>query len=87
MLFFSYVVDKVSSLYRSYLLDFILDGQFDTAEAGSVVGARGALIHITVQNGLNFLSVPTKIQHTHNKVFTLHGQLTVVILHDSGGGR
>ena len=64
----------------SYLLDFILDGQYDTAEAGSVVGAWRTLINVTIQYGLYFLCVPTKVQHTHHKVLTLHGQRTVVIL-------
>lgn len=71
----------VDSSFRFYLFDFVLDGQFDTAEAGSVVGARGALVHVAVQYGLYFLCVPTKVQHTNHKVLTLHGQLTVVILY------
>ena len=66
----------------SHLLDFILDGQFDAAEAGSVVGARRAQVHVTVQYGLHFLCVPTKVQHTHHKVLTLHGELAVVVLHE-----
>lgn len=68
----------------SYLLDFILNGQLDTAEAGSVVRAWWALIHISVQYSFNFLSVSAKVQHTYHKVLTLHGQFTVVILHKSG---
>lgn len=67
-----------------YLLDFVLDGQFDAAEAGSVVGARRTLVHIAVQYGLHFLCVSTKVQNAHHKVLTLHGQLTVVILQEAG---
>lgn len=68
----------------SYLLDFVLDGQLDTAEAGSVVGAWWTLVHVTIQYGLHFLRVSTKVQNTYYKVLTLHGQLTVVVLHRMG---
>ncbi len=78
------MVDSSVIFLSSYLLDFVLDGQFDTAEAGSVVGAWRALVHVAVQYGLYFLCVPTKVQHAHHKVLTLHGQLAVVILHESG---
>lgn len=74
------MTDSSVIFWSSYLLDFVLDGQYDAAEAGSVVGARRALVHVAVQYGLHFLCVPTKVQHTHHKVLTLHGQLTVVIL-------
>lgn len=70
--------------WSGYLLDFVLDGQFDAAEAGSVVGARRRLVHITIQYGLHFLCVSTKVQHAYHKVLTLHGQLPVVILHEAG---
>lgn len=63
-----------------YLLDFVLDGQFDSAQAGSVVGARWTLVHIAVQDGLHFLCVPAKVQHTHHKILALHRQFPVVIL-------
>lgn len=65
-----------------YLFDFVLDSQFDAAEAGSVVGPWLALVYVTVQYGLHFLRVPTKVQHTHHKVLTLHGQLAVFILQE-----
>lgn len=70
--------------WSGYLLDFVLDGQLDAAEAGSVVGARRTLVNVAVQYGLHFLCVSTKVQHTHHKVLTLHGQLTVVILREAG---
>ena len=76
------MVDSQVIFWSSYLLDFVLDGQYDTTEAGSAVGARRTLVHVAVQYGLHFLCVPTKVQHTHHKVLTLHGQLTVVILHE-----
>lgn len=73
---------KTVSVHFSYLFDFVLDGEFDTAEAGAIVRAWWAQIHVAVQYGLNLLRVPTKVQHTHYKVFTLHGQLTVVVLQE-----
>lgn len=66
--------------WLSYLLDFVFDGQFNAAEARSVVGARGTLVNVAIQYGLHFLCVSTKVQHAHNKVLTLHRQLPVVIL-------
>lgn len=71
-------------LRPSYLLDFVLDGQFNTAEAGSVVGAWRTLVHVAIQYGLHLLCISTKVQHTNHKVLTLHGQLTVVILQEQG---
>lgn len=73
--------------FSSHLFHLVLDGQLDSAEAGSVVGAGGALVHVSVQYGLHLLGVPTQVQHAHHKVLTLHGQLAIVVLHEEERGK
>lgn len=68
--------------WSSHLLHFVLDGQLDAAEAGSVVGARRTQVDVAVQNGLHFLCVSTEVQNAHDKVLALHRQLAVVILQE-----
>ena len=72
---------------KCYLLDLVLDCQRDPAEAGPVVGAGGALVHVSVQNSLHLLCVTTQVQHAHHKVLALHGQLPVVVLHRRQDGK
>lgn len=66
----------------THLFDFILNGKFDATQGNLVPvhlrGLRG--FQISVQNRFHLLRVPTEVQHAHDEVFALHGELPIVVL-------
>lgn len=70
---------------RSYLFDFVLNGQLHPAQGRPVpLRFHRLRVQIPVQDGLHLFRVPAQIQDTNHEILALHGQLAVVVLQQKG---